>query len=84
MRAIAYIPHLKEGELRYFPLKGKIRCGEALVVSKLDRLGRDAIDVLQAVRDLGSKGVSYCSSIRRYGFNITCWKVIINDVVSGC
>jgi DNA invertase Pin-like site-specific DNA recombinase len=38
-------------------LKGKIRRGETLVVSKLDRLGRDAIDVLQTVRDLGSKGV---------------------------
>jgi DNA invertase Pin-like site-specific DNA recombinase len=38
-------------------LKGKIRRGETLVVSKLDRLGRDAIDVLQTVRDLGDKGV---------------------------
>ena len=38
-------------------LKGKIRRGETLVVSKLDRLGRDVIDVLQTVRDLGSKGV---------------------------
>jgi DNA invertase Pin-like site-specific DNA recombinase len=38
-------------------LKLQIRQGETLVVSKLDRLGRDAIDVLQTVRDLGSKGV---------------------------
>jgi DNA invertase Pin-like site-specific DNA recombinase len=27
------------------------------VVSKLDRLGRDAIDVLQTVKELGTKGV---------------------------
>jgi DNA invertase Pin-like site-specific DNA recombinase len=35
----------------------KIRDGETLVVSKLDRLGRDAIDVLQTIRLLGSRGI---------------------------
>ncbi len=38
-------------------LKEKIRPNETLVVSKLDRLGRDAIDVLQTVKDLAAKGV---------------------------
>lgn len=36
---------------------GQIRKGESLVVSKLDRLGRDAIDVLQTVRLLGERGI---------------------------
>lgn len=36
---------------------GQIRKGETLVVSKLDRLGRDAIDLLQTVRQLGERGV---------------------------
>lgn len=36
---------------------GQIRKGETLVVSKLDRLGRDAIDVLQTVRQLGERCV---------------------------
>ena len=36
---------------------GQIRKGETLVVSKLDRLGRDAIDVLQTVRRLGERGI---------------------------
>lgn len=36
---------------------GQIRKGETLVVSKLDRLGRDAIDVLQTVRQLGERSV---------------------------
>lgn len=36
---------------------GQIRKGETLVVSKLDRLGRDAIDVLQTVRQLGDRGI---------------------------
>lgn len=35
----------------------KIRDGETLLVAKLDRLGRDAIDVLQTVRDLGSRNI---------------------------
>lgn len=35
----------------------QVRKGESLVVSKLDRLGRDAIDVLQTVRQLGESGV---------------------------
>jgi DNA invertase Pin-like site-specific DNA recombinase len=35
----------------------KIRDGETLVVSKLDRLGRDAIDVLQTIRLLGDRGI---------------------------
>ena len=35
----------------------QIRKGETLVVSKLDRLGRDAIDVLQTVRQLGDRGI---------------------------
>jgi len=35
----------------------KIRKGETLVVSKLDRLGRDAIDVIQTIRLLGERKV---------------------------
>lgn len=35
----------------------KIRDGETLLVAKLDRLGRDAIDVLQTVRDLGVRNI---------------------------
>jgi DNA invertase Pin-like site-specific DNA recombinase len=38
-------------------LLGQIRKGESLVVSKLDRLGRDAIDVLQTVKHLGERGI---------------------------
>lgn len=36
---------------------GQVRKGETIVVSKLDRLGRDAIDVLQTVRQLGERGI---------------------------
>ncbi len=35
----------------------RIRKGETLVVSKLDRLGRDAIDVMQTIRLLGERKV---------------------------
>ena len=35
----------------------QIRKDETLVVSKLDRLGRDAIDVLQTVRQFGERGI---------------------------
>lgn len=35
----------------------KIRDGETLLVAKLDRLGRDAIDVLQTVRSLGERKI---------------------------
>jgi putative DNA-invertase from lambdoid prophage Rac len=35
----------------------KIRDGETLVVSKLDRLGRDAVDVMQTIRMLGDRKV---------------------------
>ena len=38
-------------------LKSQIRKGETLVVSKLDRLGRDAIDVLQTVKEFAEMGV---------------------------
>lgn len=38
-------------------LLGKIRDDETLVVAKLDRLGRDAIDVLQTVRVLSDRGI---------------------------
>ena len=41
----------------FIKLKEQIRSGETLVVSNLDRLGRDAIDVLQTVKELGAKGV---------------------------
>lgn len=36
---------------------GKLRKGDILVVSKLDRLGRDAPDVLVTIKTLGSLGV---------------------------
>lgn len=35
----------------------RIRAGETLVVTKLDRLGRDAVDVLQTVRELQERKV---------------------------
>lgn len=35
----------------------KIRDGETLVVSKLDRLGRDSIDVLQTVQSLSDRNI---------------------------
>jgi putative DNA-invertase from lambdoid prophage Rac len=35
----------------------KIRDGETLLVSRLDRLGRDAIDVLQTVRNLSKRNI---------------------------
>ncbi len=38
-------------------LMNQIRKNETLVVSKLDRLGRDAIDVLQTVKQLGDRGI---------------------------
>ena len=38
-------------------LLGKIREGETLVVAKLDRLGRDAIDVMQTVRVLSDRNI---------------------------
>ncbi|HCP5036531.1 TPA: recombinase family protein, partial [Escherichia coli] len=38
-------------------LLGKIRDDETLVVAKLDRLGRDAIDVLKTVRMLSDRGI---------------------------
>lgn len=36
----------------------RIRPGETLIVGKLDRLGRDAIDVLQTVRTLADRKIS--------------------------
>ena len=36
---------------------GKVRSGEVLVVTKIDRLGRDAIDIQQTVRALRVAGV---------------------------
>lgn len=38
-------------------LMGKIREGETLVVAKLDRRGRDAIDVMQTVRALSDRNI---------------------------
>lgn len=38
-------------------LLSKIRDGETLLVAKLNRLGRDAIDVLQTVRGLGTRNI---------------------------
>jgi len=36
---------------------GKMRDGETLIVSKLDRLGRDAIDVIATVRSLAERDI---------------------------
>lgn len=41
----------------FMSLLSKIRSGETLVVSKLDRLGRDAVDVMQTIRLLGKRNV---------------------------
>lgn len=36
---------------------GKLRKGETVVVTKLDRLGRDTVDIMQTVRKLSDMGV---------------------------
>lgn len=38
-------------------LLGKLKVGDTLTVVKLDRLGRDAIDVLSLIRELKERGV---------------------------
>ena len=42
---------------QFMALLAKIRDGERIVVSKLDRLGRDAIDVLQTVKQLSQRNI---------------------------
>ena len=42
---------------QFMALLANIRDGESIVVSKLDRLGRDAIDVLQTVKQLSSRKI---------------------------
>ena len=42
---------------QFMALLSKIRDGESVVVSKLDRLGRDAIDVLQTVKKLSQRNI---------------------------
>lgn len=41
----------------FLRLLDRIREGETLVVSKLDRLGRDPVDVLQTVRELQARNI---------------------------
>lgn len=38
-------------------MMGQIRKGETLVVSRLDRLGRDSLDILQTVRKFADRGI---------------------------
>lgn len=42
---------------QFSSLLNKIRDGETLIVSKLDRLGRDSIDVLNTVQKLSSRNI---------------------------
>ena len=42
---------------QFIALLAKIRDGESIIVSKLDRLGRDAIDVLQTVKQLSHRNI---------------------------
>jgi putative DNA-invertase from lambdoid prophage Rac len=42
---------------QFSQLMDKIRDGETLVVSRLDRLGRDAIDVLQTIQTLSQRSI---------------------------
>lgn len=42
---------------QFMALLAKIRDGESIIVSKLDRLGRDAIDVLQTVKQLSHRNI---------------------------
>lgn len=46
------------------PLMDRLESGDILIVTKLDRLGRDAIDVSTTVKALGEMGVKvYCLAI---------------------
>ena len=42
---------------KFRELLGKIRSGESLIVSKIDRLGRDALDIQKTVKTLRDMGV---------------------------
>lgn len=48
----------------FFRLMDKLEAGDILIVTKLDRLGRDAIDVSSTVRQLSKMGVRvYCLAL---------------------
>ena len=42
---------------KFKELLGKIGNGESLIASKIDRLGRDALDIQKTVKELKGKGV---------------------------
>ena len=42
---------------KFKEMLGKIRSGESLIVSKIDRLGRDALDIQKTVKELKEMGV---------------------------
>ena len=43
--------------LGFSKLVGRMEAGDVLIVTKLDRLGRDALDVSTTVKQLGEQGV---------------------------
>jgi putative DNA-invertase from lambdoid prophage Rac len=51
------VEHLPAEGLHFGVLLGKLRARDTLVVSKLDRLGRDAPNVLATIKELAALGV---------------------------
>lgn len=50
--------------LGFTKLVGRMEAGDVLIVTKLDRLGRDALDVRATVKQLGEQGVRvYCLAL---------------------
>lgn len=64
---------------QFSAMLGKLRKGETVVVSKLDRLGRNAVDVQQTVRQLDAMGVKVVVlQLGNVDLNSTAGKMILS------
>ncbi|MCP5239688.1 MAG: recombinase family protein [Zoogloeaceae bacterium] len=59
-----YVEHGVSGKVpalqrqQFAHLRGRLKAGDTLVVSKLDRLGRDLLDVIATVKELAAAGIA--------------------------
>jgi hypothetical protein len=57
----------REGRVKLALLPDVLGKGDTLVVTKLDRLARDTVDMLELVREIGAKGAGFKSLVRCNG-----------------
>jgi DNA invertase Pin-like site-specific DNA recombinase len=73
----------REGRVKLALLLEVLRPGDTLLVTKLDRMARDTVDMLELVREIGAKGAGFKSIAESWADTTTPAGTLVLTIMAG-